>query len=177
MDPNKEEDTCNVSIVKKGSKYTVIGACRFKFLNISNYLASGVSYSAFLEAYKIPKVTSLFPYAWFDHARLQAGLSLLMKPSIWNWNKGISSRWETNKDDGEDNGNDITRTTKNLVHDNNKNYKTFGEIEAYSHFAISWSITTIWMSALSFKGWKKYKNSISINTSICLRWPSPNQDC
>ena len=47
--------------------YTQIGALLFKFLDISNYLAGGVSYSAFLEAYKIPESKSYFPYEWFDH--------------------------------------------------------------------------------------------------------------
>ena len=68
VDPNKDyEDTCDVSVIKKGSTYTQIGARRFKFLDISNYLAGGVSYSAFLKAYKIPEAKSYFPYEWFDH--------------------------------------------------------------------------------------------------------------
>ena len=70
VDPNKDddgEDTCEVSVIKKGSTYTQIGARRFKFLDISNYLAGGVSYSAFLEAYKISEAKSYFPYEWFDH--------------------------------------------------------------------------------------------------------------
>ena len=68
-DPEKvgEQDTCDVSVIKKGSTYTQIGARRFKFLDISNYLAGGVSYSAFLKAYKIPETKSYFPYEWFDH--------------------------------------------------------------------------------------------------------------
>ena len=68
VDPNKDyEDTCDVSVIKKGSTYTQIEARRFKFLDISNYLAGGVSYSAFLKAYKISEAKSYFPYEWFDH--------------------------------------------------------------------------------------------------------------
>ena len=69
LDPNKDDadDTCDVSVIKKGSTYTQIGARRFKFLDISNYLAGGVSYSGFLQAYKIPEAKSYFPYEWFDH--------------------------------------------------------------------------------------------------------------
>ena len=70
VDPNKDddgEDTCKISVIKKGSTYTQIGARRFRFLDISNYLAGGVSYSAFLEAYKIPEAKSYFPYEWYDH--------------------------------------------------------------------------------------------------------------
>ena len=65
--PQKDQDTCDVSVIKKGSTYIQIGARRFKFLDISNYLAGGVSYSAFLKAYKIEEAKSYFPYEWFDH--------------------------------------------------------------------------------------------------------------
>ena len=69
VDPDKEgeKEDIDISVIKKGSMYTQIGARRFKFLDISNYLAGGVSYSAFLEAYKIPESKSYFPYEWFDH--------------------------------------------------------------------------------------------------------------
>ena len=70
IDPNKVDDgeeTCEVSVIKKESTYTQIGARRFKFLDINNYLAGGVSYSAFLKAYKIPEAKSYFLYEWFDH--------------------------------------------------------------------------------------------------------------
>ena len=69
IDPThaENEDTCDVSVIKKGSTYTQIGARRFRFLDISNYLAGGVSYSAFLKAYKIEDAKSYFPYEWFDH--------------------------------------------------------------------------------------------------------------
>ena len=52
---------------KKDSAYTQIGARRFKFIDISNYLAGGESYSAFLKAYNIKETKSYFPYEWFDH--------------------------------------------------------------------------------------------------------------
>ena len=65
--PQKDQDTCEVSVIKKGSTYIQIGARRFKFLDISSYLAGGVSYSAFLKAYKIEEAKSYFPYEWFDH--------------------------------------------------------------------------------------------------------------
>ena len=70
IDPNKDDEgvaTCDFSVIKKGSTFTQIGVPRFKFLDISNYLAGGVSYWAFLEAYKIPQAKSYFPYEWFDH--------------------------------------------------------------------------------------------------------------
>ena len=70
VNPNKDddsEDTCKVSVIQKGSTYTQIRARRFQFLDNSNYLAGGVSYSAFLIAYEIPEAKSYFPYKWFDH--------------------------------------------------------------------------------------------------------------
>ena len=66
LDP-KKDDTCDVSVISMGSTYTQIGARWFKFLDISNYLTSGVSYSAFLKAYKIEEAKSYFPHEWFDH--------------------------------------------------------------------------------------------------------------
>ena len=53
VDPEEEQDSVDINVIKKGSAYTQIGARRFKFLYISNYLAGGVSCSAFLKAYKI----------------------------------------------------------------------------------------------------------------------------
>ena len=66
VDPQEGQDRVDINVIKKGSAYTQIGARRFKFLDISNYLAGGVSYSAFLKAYKIQEAKSYFPYEWFD---------------------------------------------------------------------------------------------------------------
>ena len=62
VDPDKKEEKedIDINVIKKGSMYTQIGARRFKFLDISNYLAGGASYSAFLEAYKIQKAKPIF---------------------------------------------------------------------------------------------------------------------
>ena len=69
VDPDKEgeKEDIDINVIKKGSMYTQIGARRFKFLNICNYLAGGFSHSAFLEAYKIPESKSYITYEWFDH--------------------------------------------------------------------------------------------------------------
>ena len=92
VDPDKKEEKedIDINVIKKGSMYTQIGARRFKFLDISNYLAGGVSYSAFLEAYKIPESKTYFPYEWFDHpSKLDYPCLPPMKASIQNWNKGM----------------------------------------------------------------------------------------
>ena len=117
VDPNKDDDgddTCEVSVIKKGSTYTQIGARRFKFLDISNYLAGGVSYSAFLQAYKIPEAKSYFPYEWFDHP------SKLDFPSLPPYHTFYSELKQRNvleardKKDDDDNGNRYDQNDKVL---------------------------------------------------------------
>ena len=53
-------------IIKKCNQYSVIATSKFRFLDISNFLAAGCSYSKFLQAYDIPESKSFFPYEWFD---------------------------------------------------------------------------------------------------------------
>ena len=60
--PEEEQDSVDINVIKKGSANTQIGARRFKFLDISNYLAGGVTYSAFLKAYKIVGSKILLPF-------------------------------------------------------------------------------------------------------------------
>ena len=111
IDPNKDddgEDTCEVSVIKKGSTYTQIGARRFKFLDISNYLAGGVSYSGFLKAYKIPEAKSYFPYEWFDHPSKLDFPGLPLYQTFYSQLKQrnvLEMRDKTDEDD-EDNNND-----------------------------------------------------------------------
>ena len=100
-------------------------------------------------------------------------LCLLTTPSIRNWNRGMCLNWETKRMMTMSMMvMSMTRMIKYLVQDDIVSYMTFGEIEAWPHFAIFWSITTIWTSVLLYKQWKKCKNSISITTSTCSRWPS-----
>ena len=53
-------------VIKKNNSYTVVGARGVRFLDITNYLAPGFSYSQFLKAYGVPEAKSYFPYEWFD---------------------------------------------------------------------------------------------------------------
>ena len=53
-------------IVKKNNSYMCIGTDTFKFLDITQYLAPGSSYSKFLKAYEVTETKSYFPYCWFD---------------------------------------------------------------------------------------------------------------
>ena len=53
-------------VIKRNNAYTAVGAKGLRFLDITNYLAPGFSYSQFLKAYGVPEAKSYFPYEWFD---------------------------------------------------------------------------------------------------------------
>ena len=53
-------------VIKRGSAYSCIATEHFKFLDITSYLAAGVSYDGFLKAYNITQAKSFFPYEYFD---------------------------------------------------------------------------------------------------------------
>ena len=55
-----------VSVIKKTNAYLCIQSEKFRFLDISNYLAPGSSYSQFLKAYEINMSKSFMCYEWFD---------------------------------------------------------------------------------------------------------------
>ena len=52
--------------IKKENSYLTIAIPQLKFLDISNYLAAGRSYSQFLKAYGCDIPKGIFPYEWFD---------------------------------------------------------------------------------------------------------------
>ena len=85
-------------------------------------------------------------------------LCILTTVFIRNWNRGTCSKWETKKIMMMSTMEmSMTRMTKYSMQDNIVSYMTFGEIEAWPHFVVSWSITSIWMSVLLYKQWKKCK--------------------
>ena len=53
-------------VIKRGSSYSCIATENFKFLDITSYLAVGVSYDNFLKAYNADSFKSFFPYEYFD---------------------------------------------------------------------------------------------------------------
>ena len=55
-------------VIKKTNQYTAIATTKFKFLDMSNYLAAGSSYSRFLAAYGVAETKSFFPYEFFERA-------------------------------------------------------------------------------------------------------------
>ena len=55
-------------VIKKTNQYTAIATSKFKFLDMSNYLAAGCSYSKFLAAYGVEETKSFFPYEFFSDA-------------------------------------------------------------------------------------------------------------
>ena len=52
--------------IKRNNSYLAIAVTDMKFLDISNYLAAGCSYSKFLKAYGCETPKGIFPYEWFD---------------------------------------------------------------------------------------------------------------
>ena len=161
MDLNKDddvEDTCKVSVIKKGLTYTHIRMCHFKFLYISKCLASGVSYSAFLKAYKIPEAKSYLPYKWFDHP---SKLDFPCLPPYQTFHLELKQRnmleMRDKRDDDADNGKEQDQNDKVLGARRYFSSMTFGKIKVWPHLVISWSIKTIWTLALSLKWWKKAK--------------------
>ena len=62
---NLDEDS-GTFVIKKNNDYTCIAMKTLKFLDISQFLASGSSYSGFLIAYHVTSQKGFFPYEWFD---------------------------------------------------------------------------------------------------------------
>ncbi|XP_071797162.1 uncharacterized protein [Asterias amurensis] len=53
-------------IIKRTSTYMALKTEKLKFLDITNYLAPGYSYSKFLKAYECETTKGFFPYEWVD---------------------------------------------------------------------------------------------------------------
>lgn len=53
-------------VIRKARAYSAISTEAFLFLDVSNYLAAGTSYSQFLKAYGATAHKSFFPYEYFD---------------------------------------------------------------------------------------------------------------
>ena len=56
----------NVNVAKKENSYMFLSLPIFKFLDIKNYLAPGLSYDAWCRAYGTELQKLVFPYEWFD---------------------------------------------------------------------------------------------------------------
>ena len=52
-------------VVKRANSYQCIFTDHFKILDITSYLAAGVSYVQFLKAYGVQEEKGFFPYEWF----------------------------------------------------------------------------------------------------------------
>ena len=60
-------------VINKENSYRTTGTKRFKFLDMTNYLAAGTSLAAFYRAYNVKVSKSIFPYEWFDsHDKVMA---------------------------------------------------------------------------------------------------------
>ena len=175
VDPNKDdEDTCDVNVIKKGSTYTQIGTRRFKFLDISNYLAGGVSYSAFLQAYKIPEAKSYFPYEWFDHPAKLDFPCLPPYQTFYSEQKQrnvleVRDKKEDDDNDDQDHNDKVlcARRYRELQDIwRHRGMVTFHDfLEYYNNLDLGPFVQAV----------EKCKNSISITTSTCSRWQCPFQ--
>ena len=56
----------DVNVAKKENSYMFLSTRKFKFLDIKNYLAPGLSYDAWCRAYGCELQKLAFPYEWFD---------------------------------------------------------------------------------------------------------------
>ena len=56
----------DVNVAKKENSYMFLSTPKFKFLDIKNYLAPGLSYDAWCRAYGCKLQKLAFPYEWFD---------------------------------------------------------------------------------------------------------------
>ena len=43
-----------------------ISSSKLKFLDITNYLATGISLAKFYTSYEVTTMSVFFPYSWFD---------------------------------------------------------------------------------------------------------------
>ena len=62
---NMHEET-GAFVIKKNNAYTCIATESLKFLDMSQFLAAGSSYTSFLKAYHVAEQKGYFPYEWFD---------------------------------------------------------------------------------------------------------------
>ena len=56
----------DVNVAKKENSYMFLSTPNFKFLDIKNFLAPGLSYDAWCRAYGCELQKLVFPYEWFD---------------------------------------------------------------------------------------------------------------
>ncbi|XP_053391893.1 uncharacterized protein LOC128554633 [Mercenaria mercenaria] len=60
-------------VIKKNNAYSCIATDDLKFLDMSQFLAAGSSYAAFLKAYHVEEKKGFFPYEWFDQSKSSNG--------------------------------------------------------------------------------------------------------
>ena len=55
-------------VIKRDNSYLLLATSKFRFLDISNFIAAGHSYESYLRAYEVEESKGCFPYEWFDSA-------------------------------------------------------------------------------------------------------------
>ena len=76
-------------VVKKSNSYACLSTDRFRFLDISHFLAPGTSYAGFLKAYKVEESKGFFPYDWLDDPAKLDSVELPPRDAFYNSLKGV----------------------------------------------------------------------------------------
>ena len=70
-------------IIKRNTAYNLIGTEKFRFIDITNYLAANTSYNKFLISFNVPVHKGTFPHDWF-HDPKQLDESLPPQEAFYN---------------------------------------------------------------------------------------------
>ncbi|KAJ8314770.1 hypothetical protein KUTeg_006920 [Tegillarca granosa] len=72
----KMHESNSTFVVKQNNVYSCISSPTLKFLDITQFLAPGTSYSKFLKAYDVKEAKGYFPYEWLNDASKLESTSL-----------------------------------------------------------------------------------------------------
>ena len=53
-------------VIKRSKGYMVIATQKFRFLDITNYLAAGTSLAQYYKSFNVSTPIAIFPYQWFS---------------------------------------------------------------------------------------------------------------
>ena len=72
----------NAFVVKRNNSYLCVATDQLRFLDMSQFLVPGSSYSKFLKAFQVEECKTYLPYEWLDSVdKLRNPFSLHMTPS------------------------------------------------------------------------------------------------
>ena len=136
--PDADVTTTDISVIKNGSSYIQIGAWRFKFLDITNYLLGGVSNAKLLKAYKIQEAKRYFPHKWFDNVTKLDYLCLSPYQAFHSERKQrnvleIKDGQGNDDDDIDDNQAKVVRTEEEVGVESYRDLQAMWQKKYYDH--------------------------------------------